>query len=121
MRSKKVTLSIPHRLWELLEKHAREVGYADARKLLTWSPIHSLLVRKPHAITAPIAEAPPELQDEIVEQIAEAYERGETRKGSYFEAVLEDIVQRLGVSAPVEVVRAVVAETVRHRPRKKSR
>lgn len=117
MRSKKVTLAIPHRLWDALEKHAPEVGYTDARQLLTWSAFYSLLVQKPHVITAPIAQSPIEVQDDIIEQVVSAYERGETRRGSFFEALLADVAARLGITAPAEVVKAVVSDTVRNRRR----
>ena len=118
MRSKKVTLAIPNRLWDALEQHAREVGYSDARQFLVWCGFYSLLVQKPHTITAPIAQSSLEIQDEIIDQVVSAYERGEMKKGSYFEALLADVIQRLGVTMPAEVIRAVVAESVRNRPRK---
>jgi len=118
MRSKKVTLSIPHRLWDALERHAKEVGYTSARELLTWSPLYSLLIQRPHSITAPIAGAPPDLQDELVEQIVSAYERGDIKKHSYFEQILADIAQRLAITTPPDIVHAVVADTVRSRAKK---
>ena len=120
MRSKKVTLSIPHRYWEGLEKLAPLVGYQDARALLTWSPLYAFTVPdKPHTVTAAIAEAPAEVQDEFIEKIVGAFERGEIRHGSFFEALLADVAQRLGITAPLDVVRAVVSDTVRNRRGKK--
>lgn len=96
------------------------MGYSDARQFLVWCGFYSLLVQKPHTITAPIAQSPLEIQDEIIEQVVSAYERGEINRGSYFEALLADVVQRLGVTAPADIVRAVVADSVRNRKRKSS-
>jgi len=51
-------------------------------------------VGKPHTVTAPIAQATPDIQDMFIEDVVSAYERGDTRKGSYFEVVLEDVIKR---------------------------
>jgi hypothetical protein len=58
MLSKKLTLAVPHPLLTALEKHALEVGYTDVHQLFLWSAFYSLLVGKPHIITAPIAQSP---------------------------------------------------------------
>lgn len=119
MRSKKVTVSIPHRHWDALEKLAPELGYDGARELITWAPLYFFLcAHKKHTFTAGLSGLPPDVQDEIIERVVSAYERGETGKGSYLEAVLTDVAQRLGITVPLEVIQAVVADTVRNRPRK---
>lgn len=115
MRSKKVTLAIPHRLWDAFEKHAVQVGYTDARQLLVWSAFYSLLVQKPHVVTGPIAQMPLEVQDLFIDEVVGAFERGEFKRGSFFEHILAEVVQRCGVNLPQEVVRTVVADTVRNR------
>lgn len=119
MRSKKVTLSIPYPLWEALEKHALDMGYNDVRELLVFSPVYSLLVCRPHAVTAPLAQCPPDLQDEILDEVIGAWKQGEVRKGSYLEALLEEVTKRAGVALPVEVIRAIMADAVRKTGKKK--
>jgi hypothetical protein len=59
-------------------------------QFLVWCGFYSLLVQKPHTVTAPIAQSSLEIQDEIIDQVVSAYERGEIKKGSYFEALLSE-------------------------------
>lgn len=119
MRSKKVTLTIPNRLWDAYEKHALEVGYTNAKQMLVWDPLYSLMVGRPHLITGPLSQCPMQIQDEIIEDIVSSYERGEFTKGTFLGALLDDVVTRLGVTATPETLRAVIADAIRNRPRRK--
>jgi len=117
MRSKKVTVSVPWRLWEAYEKHSRVVGYRDAKQLIVWSPLYSLSNNNPHHVTVPIAKAPPEVQDEYVNDVVDKYDRGEFSHSSYLEHVIEDAMKKLGVSQPKDVVLAVIRDCLSNRPK----
>lgn len=113
MRSKTVTLKIPWRLWEAYEKHAREAGYEGASAMLIWAPFYSLMVGKPHIITAPIASLRPDAQDEIIETIVGRYERGEFTHRSLLENELADVVAKFKLPVAPEVVGTLVSAGVR--------
>jgi len=113
-----MTVQVPWPLVPLLEEHAKRMGYTSAGQLMLWSAFYSLLVQKPHVVTAPIAQAPAEVQDIFIDDVVAAYERGELQRGSYLEHVLEDLLKRLGVDLLPGVLQAVVADAVRNRPKK---
>ena len=52
--------------------------------LLVWSAFYALVVGKRHHVTAPLASAPPDVQDTVIEEVVSAYERGEMRNGDPF-------------------------------------
>lgn len=112
MRSKKVTLSIPWPLWEAYEKHAPEVGYQNASQMLVWSSLYSLTVGKPHHATAPIASAPPAVQDLIIKEVVGAYLRGEVVHGSYFERMISNVVARFKLPVDPAVLTSLVREAI---------
>lgn len=117
MRSKKITLQIPWRLYEVYEKHAPEVGYSNVNQLLAFSPIHSLLVRRFHHITAAIAQADADMQDRVIERIIDDYENGHIRAGSLLDHLLEDVINQFNI--PVkrsDVLAYLMAHGVRKRP-----
>lgn len=117
MRSKKVTLSIPWRLWETYEKYAPAAGYADARRLLVWSPLYGISNNNPHHVTAPISKAPADVQDTYVNDLADRFDRGEFAHSSYLEHVIADVMTKLGVKESPETVLALVREALAHRPK----
>lgn len=117
MRSKKVQVSVPWRLWETYEKYAPEQGYADAKGLLVWSPLYGLSNNNPHHVTAPISNAPPDVQDAFIEEIAGRYDRGEFAHTSYLAHVIADVVKKLGVKESPETVLALVSEALSRRPK----
>lgn len=112
-----MTLSVPWRLWETYEKHSRQVGYTDAKKMLVWCPLYALSNNNPHHVTAPISKAPPEVQDAWVEDMADKYDRAEFSHSSYLEHVIADVVQKLGVKESPETVLALVRECFMNRPK----
>jgi hypothetical protein len=120
MRSKKVTLNIPWRLWGALEKKAPLAGYRNARAMLTWGPLYWLTVNKPHWATAPIAEMSPEAQDGVVEDIVSAFESG-TGDGHrlYLEEVLLDVVKQFNLPVDATQLRALMSEIIKNRPKDK--
>jgi hypothetical protein len=120
MRSKKVTLSVPWPLWEALEKHAPKAGYSDPKQLMIWCAFYSCLVGKYHHITAPIAQAPPEVQDAFLDDAIAAIESGDAERGCYLEHVLADVVKRFNLPVGEEVIKAVLADAVRKRPKRRT-
>lgn len=119
MRSKKVTLQVPWPLWELFEEIAPELGYENALQLMVWSGFYSCAIGKPHPVTAPIARAPQEVQDMFIADLIAARKRGAISHGSFFEALLEDVVKRFQLPVGPEVLKAIIADTIQNRPRKK--
>jgi len=118
MATVKKTITFPERLWNALATHAKEVGYETPQELVVWCAFYSLVVGKPHTITAPIAQASKNIQDMFIEDVVAAYERGDLRKGSYLEHVLEDVVKRFNLPVGPEVVKAILADAVRNRPKR---
>lgn len=111
-------MQIPWPLWEVLEEAAPELGYQNAVQLLMWSGYYSVAVGKPHYVTAPIANAPTEVQDAFIADLVAARKDGRPLRGSMFEAIIADIVQRFNLPVGEDVVKALVADTVRNRPRR---
>lgn len=116
MRSKKVTFQVPWPLYELMEVVAPHLGYKGATDLMLWSGFYSCVIGKYHTITAPIAASPPEVQDIFIADLCAAWEKGPTERGSFFEALIEDVVKRFNLPVGPEVVKAMVSDIVRHRP-----
>jgi hypothetical protein len=119
MRSKKVTLYFPWRYWEALEKHAPEMGYENATQLVTWMPLYSLTVGRPHYATAPIAKAAGSVQDMIIEEIVAAFERGEFKHRSYFEKTIKRVLDKFNLPVPPELMDTLVADAMKPPPKEK--
>jgi hypothetical protein len=88
-------------------------------QLFLWSAFYTMVVGKYHHITAPLAAASPEVQDQVIQEVVDAYRRGEFAKGSFFEHVLSDVLQKFNLGLSPEMFATLVAEAVRNRPRKK--
>jgi hypothetical protein len=114
MRSKKVTISVPHKLYELAEKFAKHAGYAKTNDLFIWSAFYAIAMGSRHIVTAPIAGASPNIQDMYIEELRNAVERGENTK-SFFAELFSKVVEEFKIDAPVDVVRAMVSEVARTR------
>ncbi len=114
-------MQIPWPLWELFEEVAPELGYENALQLLMWSGFYSVAIGKPHQVTAPIARAPEEVQDMFIADLVAARKRGAISRGSFFEALLEDVVKRFNLPVSPDVVKAIIADTIQNRPRKSAR
>lgn len=117
MASKKVTLSIPARIYDALAEFAPEAGYKSVPELMIWSAFYAVIIGKPHYITAPIAAASRDVQDIFVEDFLAAKERGELNHGAFFEHLLEDMIERFKLPVTPEVLKAMVADMVRNRPK----
>lgn len=111
-------MQVPWPLWELFEEVAPELGYENALQLMMWSGFYSCAVGKPHLVTAPIAKAPQEVQDMFISDLIAARKAGRISKGSFFEALLEDVIKRFNLPVGTEIVKSILADTIQNRPRK---
>ena len=118
MRSRNVSLKIPHRLYDAYEKLAKQCGYENVSQLLVFNPLYALMVNAQHSLTADIAKLSPEAQDAAIEQIVKDFENGSYSHGSYFERTMREAVERLQLPISADVLETLVAELARN-PRKK--
>src|SRR6187399_2581392 len=65
--SRFLTITIPTRMWEALEKLAPLCGYRNATEMVTWSPLYSFQVPTLHMMTAPVAAMDRAGQDKAIE------------------------------------------------------
>ena len=114
-------MQIPWELWDVLEEAAPVLGYANANQLLIWSGFYSVAIGKPHSVTAPIAAAPVEVQDVFIADLVTAWREGRAQRGSFFEALLADVLARFKLPVGADVVKAVLADVVRNRPSRSQR
>ena len=112
-RSKKITITIPTRMWEALEKLAPLCGYRNATEMVTWSPLYSFQVPTLHMMTAPLAAMDRAAQDKAIEDAVGPWERGEAASGAFFEDFIAEVMRRIGTTAPPDTVRAVIADVWR--------
>lgn len=117
MRSKKVTLNIPWREWEALEKLAPLLGYESAQHLLIFSPLYTFSANASHDVTVAISRMSVDAQDAKIDEIISAWERGEFTHGSYLAEVIADVVKKLRLPIPEETLTALVREAVTQRPK----
>lgn len=91
--------------------------YEDVSQLLIWNPFWALMVNAKHSITAPISKLKPAAQDEVIEQVVSAWERGEFAHGSFLERALTDVVKKFDLPVKQDVIETLVSEAVRNRKR----
>jgi len=120
MRSKKLSLNIPHKLLEAYEKHAREMGYECASQMLIWSPVYSLMLRRAHLITAPLSHLPRDAQDVFVDELVDNLDKPPAESASYMERLLAEVIKKFGLPVPPGVVAAMLADAVKSVPPKSS-
>ena len=120
MRSKTVSLKIPHRLYDAYVKLAVRCGYPSVSALLVLNPLYALMVNAEHSITAPLANLTPEAQDEIIERVVSAWERDEFTHGSFFEKTLAEVAAKLKLDVSPEIFGVLVSDTMRKQRSKRS-
>jgi hypothetical protein len=118
MRSKPTTIKIPWKLVEVFEKHAQELGYESIPQFMLWTAIYSIMVRSPHRVTAPLAQSTPAIQDAVIDDIVERYERGESSGGAYFENLISEVLVQLGYGGKEDVVEALIAARLKRGTKK---
>lgn len=115
MRSRTVSLKVPHSLWDAYEEFARVAGYDSAQQMLIWNPLYGMMSGGKHIITAEVARWNPEAQDAFVERVVEAWKRGETSHGQFLARAIEDVVKQFKLPVSPEVVGTLVSAAVRKR------
>ncbi len=120
MRSKPVTVKTPWKLLEVFEVHAKQLGYESVPQFLIWTGVYSIMVGKPHRITVPIAQSSEAMQDQVIDDICERFNAGETFKESYLENLLADVLEKLGYAGKEDVVEAIIADHIKRRCAKTS-
>lgn len=93
MRSQPRKFRLPTALEDSLTARVKEAGYASVSEYVLALVRYDLATRKPHTVTAGIAELPRHEQDKIDDQIARAYAEGESIGGSWFEHRLQEAVE----------------------------
>lgn len=117
MRSKVRSLRGPVVIMDLLEVRARELGYPSVNAYLIGLVIYDFLTRRLHTTTVEIARQSPEEQDLIHDEIAQMFRTGETLKGSWFEARMQEAVEKVakGDDVPMDRVVTVLLDRIKGR------
>ncbi len=121
MRSKPVTVKIPHKLVDVFEQHAKDLGYESLPQFLIWTGVYSIMVGKAHRITVPIAQSAPAIQDRVIDDLVDRFEAGESFREAYLETLLSEVLQKLGYAGKEDIVEAVIADTIKKRTARRAK
>lgn len=101
MRSISAKWRKPTALEDPIKQRIKELPHINSESEYIRSVVrYDLLTRKPHAVTADIAQMPRAEQDKIDDEIAAMFAKGETLGGSWFEARLQAAVEASGMPEP---------------------
>lgn len=119
MRSRKVDFRVPWRWYEWLERRAalmRPRPYDNVGCYFIGLSFHDAMVQRSHFLTVDLANAKPNEQDRIIEELRRIPSE-DPMSGSWLEHRMEEAIQEIaklrGLAIPIEEVRTVLARVVR--------
>lgn len=110
MRSERIPLNSPIVLTPCFEERAKELGYPSVSAYFIGLGLYDLMIAKPHHATGYLTDLTRAEQDKLHDEVARAYNAGETMGGSWFENRIKAATEAAGLAKPPPASR--VAEKI---------
>ncbi len=113
MRTRNFTMRIPHQVWDCLPARIKQLEMEAVSAYLLSLVAYDLTIAKPHYATGDFHRLPLAEQDKIYDEIARAFQAGESLGGTWFEARIKEATK--AASLPEEPAPSRVAAKLKQR------